>query len=186
MGRTPVLISLFVAAALAAPTTVGAADTRIVAPGTSAGGVDLSGLTVDEAAGKLAAELGPKIAAPVQVAVGKRTFALSSERAGVQFDPRTTAERAFYQGRNGVHDVPLAIAHSDPAVQGFVKEIDSHVGRPARSARVRIGIRRMVKVRGRSASASTSRGWPSGSGLPSTTRRRRARCRPSAAAPSRR
>jgi len=46
--------------------------------------------------------------------------------------------------------VPLAIAHSDPAVQGFVKEIDSHVGRPARSARVRIGIRRMVKVRGRS------------------------------------
>ena len=150
MGRTPVLISLFVAAALAAPTTVGAADTRIVAPGTSAGGVDLSGLTVDEAAGKLAAELGPKIAAPVQVAVGTRTFALSSERAGVQFDPRTTAERAFYQGRSGVHDVPLAIAHSDPAVQGFVREIDSHVGRPARSARVRIGIRRMVKVRGRS------------------------------------
>ena len=68
----------------------------------------------------------------------------------MQFDPRTTAERAFYQGRTGVHDVPLAIAHSDPAVQGFVKEIDSHVGRPARSARVRIGIRRMVKVRGRS------------------------------------
>ena len=150
MGRTPVVIALVAAAALAAPTTVGAADTRIVAPGTSAGGVDLSGLTVDEAAGKLAAELGPKIAAPVAVAVAGKQIAHSAQRAGVQFDPRTTAERAYYQGRTGVHDVPLAIGHSDDAVRAFVREVDQHVGRPARDARVRIGIRRMVKVRGRS------------------------------------
>ena len=101
MGRTPVLISLFVAAALAAPTTVGAADTRIVAPGTSAGGVDLSGLTVDEAAGKLAAELGPKIAAPVQVAVGSGRSrsrpsapACSSTRAPRPSAPSTRAAAA--------------------------------------------------------------------------------------------
>jgi hypothetical protein len=150
MGRTPAVIALLTAAALAAPTTVGAADPRIVPPGTSAGGVDLSGLTVDEAAGKLAAELGPKIAAPVAVTVAGRTFSLSASRAGVSFDPRTTAERAFYQGRTGVHDVPLAIEHSDDAVRGFVRDVDQRVGRRARNARVRIGLKRMVKVRGRS------------------------------------
>jgi hypothetical protein len=149
MGRKPFVIALVALAALAAPAVVGAADTRIIAPGTAAGGVDLSGLTVDEAAGKLAAELGPKIAVPVAVAVGGKKFALSSSRAGVTFDPRSTADRAFYQGRTGVHDVPLAIGHSDDAVRGFVRDVDHHAGRPARNARVRIGIRRMAKVRGR-------------------------------------
>src|SRR5919197_1015786 len=150
MGRMPAVIALLAAAALAAPTTVGAADPRIVAPGTSAGGVDLSGLTVDEAAGKLAAELGPKIAAPVAVTVAGRTSSLSASRAGVKFDPRTTAERAFYQGRTGVHDVPLAIEHSDEAVRGFVRDVDQRVGRPARNARVRIGLKRVAKLPGRS------------------------------------
>jgi hypothetical protein len=136
-------------AVLAAPGTVGAADTRVIAQGTSAGGVDLSGLTVDEAAGRLAADLGPKIAAPVTVSVGARHFALSPQRAEVKFDPRTTAERAYYQGRTGVHDVGLAIAHSDDAVRAFAAGVDRHVGRPARNARVRIAVKRMVKVRGR-------------------------------------
>jgi L,D-transpeptidase-like protein len=126
-----------------------AQDTRIIAAGTSAGGVDLSGLTVDEASGRLAAELGPKIATPVTVSVGAQQFSLSASGAGVQFDPRTTAERAYYQGRTGVHDVPLAIQHSDDAVRAFVAGVDRRVGRPARNARVRITVKRMIKVRGR-------------------------------------
>src|SRR6266511_4501209 len=140
MGRTPVVIGLVgaLALALAGPQAVGAADTRIVAAGTSAGGVDLSDLTVDEAAGRLDAELSPKIAAPVVVTVAGKAFSLAPSRADVRFDPRKTAERAYYQGRTGVHDVPLAIEHSDDAVRGFVRDVDRRVGRPARNARVRI------------------------------------------------
>src|SRR5262245_2846239 len=110
MGRTPFVISLVGALALAAPATVGAADTRVIAAGTSAGGVDLSNLTVDEAAGKLDAEIGAKNAVPVAVTVAGKHFELSTEQAGVKFDPRTTAERAFYQGRTGVTDVPLELS----------------------------------------------------------------------------
>src|SRR3954468_12438802 len=149
MGRTPLLIALVGAGALAAPAVVGAADARIVAPGTSAGGVDLSGLTGDEAAGKLDAELSPKVAVPVVVMVAGKPFSLSASQAGVKFDPRKTADRAYYQGRTGVHDVPLAIERSDDAVRSFVRDIDRRVGRPARNARVRITLKRMVRVRGR-------------------------------------
>jgi hypothetical protein len=147
--RHEAAVAAVATAVLALPTTVGAADTRVIAPGTSAGGVDLSGLSVDDASGRLAAELGPKIATPVTVAVGARRFSLSASRAGVQFDPRTTAERAYYQGRTGVHDVPLAIQHSDDAVHAFIAGVDRRVGRPARDARVRITVTRMIKVRGR-------------------------------------
>jgi L,D-transpeptidase catalytic domain/Putative peptidoglycan binding domain len=150
MGRTTVVIGLVGALALAVPGSVGAADTRIIASGTSAGGVDLSGLTVDEAAGRLDGELSPKIAAPVVVAVAGRSFSLAAARAGVKFDPRKTAERAYYQGRTGAGDVPLAIEHSDEAVRGFVRDVDHRVGRPARNARVRITLKRIVRVRGRS------------------------------------
>jgi L,D-transpeptidase catalytic domain len=150
MGRTPVVIGLVGALALVVPGSVGAADTRIIAPGTSAGGGDLSGLTVDEAAGRLDAELSPKIAVPVVVSVAGKPFSLTATRAQVKFDPRKTADRAYYQGRTGVHDVPLAIEHSDDAVRGFVKDVDRRVGRPARNARARITLKRIIRVRGRS------------------------------------
>src|SRR5436190_1887665 len=149
MGRTPLVIALAAAIALVAPAVAGGADPRVIAAGTSAGGVDLSGLTIDEAAGRLDAELAPKIAAPVVVTVAGRQFTLSPSDARVKFDPRMTAERAFYQGRTGVHDVPLAIEHSDDAVRAFVHDVDGRVGRPARNARVRITLERIVRVRAR-------------------------------------
>src|SRR3954451_3150827 len=147
MGRTPLVIALVGAVVLAAPAVAGGADARIIAAGTSAGGVVLSGLTIDEAAGRLDTEFAPKLATPVVVAVAGRQFSLASSRAQVKFDPRTTAERAFYQGRTGLHDVPLAIEHSDDAVRAFVHEVDGRVGHPARNARVRITLKRMVRVR---------------------------------------
>jgi hypothetical protein len=151
VGTKPFVIALgAVVLALAAPAVVGAADTRVIAPGTLAGGVDLSGMTVDEAAGRLEAELAPKLAVPVVVTVAGKQFSLTPTQAGVKFDPRATAERAYYQGRTGVHDVPLAIEHSDDAVRAFVKDLDRHAGRPARNARARITLKRIVRVRGRS------------------------------------
>src|SRR4051794_37119799 len=148
MGRKPAFIAIAsLVAALAVPAVAGGADTRLIAPGTTSGGVDLSNLTVDEASGRLDAEVAPKIAVPVTVSVGGKQFALDAQGGGVKFDPRQTAERAFYQGRTGVKDVPLAIEHSDDAVRGFVGTVDKKVGRPARDARVRITVRRMIRVR---------------------------------------
>src|SRR3954466_9254939 len=144
MAIKPAIAIGMLVAALAAPAVAGGADPRQISPGTTAGGVDLSNLTVDEAAGRLDAELAPKLAVPVVVSVGGKQFSLSAEQAGVKFDPRQTAERAFYQGRTGVKDVPLALEHSDDAVRGFVATVDKKIGRPARDARVRITVRRMV------------------------------------------
>src|SRR3954454_8196367 len=138
MGRMPLVIVLAAVVSSVAPAVAGGDDTRLIAAGTSAGGVDLSGLTHDEAAGRLDAELAPKIATPVVVTVAGRHFSLASSRAGVKFDPRMTAERAFYQGRQVVHGVQREVEHSPAADRAFLQGLDRRVRRPARNARVRI------------------------------------------------
>ena len=118
-----------------------------VAPGVSAGGVGLAGLTVDEAAARIDASFRGRLERNVAVEVAGRTMRLSAEGARLEFDHVRTAKRALYAGRSlpagQTIDVPLALEHSKGAVQRFAARVDRAVSRRARDARLVISVRRV-------------------------------------------
>jgi len=119
-----------------------------IAAGVSAGGVDLSGLTVDEAAARLNVTALPPLSADVVVSAGGRRFRLRAATARLALDATRTAKRALYV-RRGPRPaalpvaVPLAVRHARLVVASFARRVDRAVSRPARNASLRIGVRRM-------------------------------------------
>jgi predicted N-acetyltransferase YhbS len=91
----PLLLALCLAMIAAAPAGAQTNDeSAIIGPGTTAGGVDLSNLTITQAAAKLEQELAPRLLAPVTVRIGHRRFRIGGERARVKLDALRTARRA--------------------------------------------------------------------------------------------
>jgi lipoprotein-anchoring transpeptidase ErfK/SrfK len=127
---------------------------RIVA-GVSAAGVDLSGLTIDEAAQQLQTNYGSRLNEGVLVRVADIDFKLSAQAAKVSFDALKSAKRALYAGRAVVGvapapgasaagtDVPLAVEYSMKAVRRFAGRIDKRLSRAAVDARLKITLRRV-------------------------------------------
>src|SRR5439155_6717437 len=64
-----------------------------IAPGVSAGGVDLSNLTVEQATAKLTTELGPALAQDLLLGAAGRPFRLTMAEAKLHFDAAATAQR---------------------------------------------------------------------------------------------
>lgn len=124
-----------------------------VAESVGAGGVDLSLLTLDEAAAKLDRELGPRVALPVVVRVAGRRFTLDPSEAKLTFDARTTAKRALAAAAPSTapaaggtafgNEVALAIRHSRLAVRAFAARVAGRVARAPRNASLRIGLKRI-------------------------------------------
>ena len=114
--------------------------------GVSTAGVDLSGLTVDEAAQRLEA-LSPRLeAGSVTVKAADLTFKLKTADANVVFDTLTTAKRALYAGREAQGtpvEVPLAVTHSTAAVRRFAGRVDRRLTRAAIDSRAIITLRRV-------------------------------------------
>jgi lipoprotein-anchoring transpeptidase ErfK/SrfK len=148
------VVALLAAPAAAAPPLP---DERIAA-GVSAGGVDVSGLTIDEAAQRLDGAYGARLKEDIIAQVADLTFRLTAKGAKATFDPLRTAKRALYAGRAapppapapgaaapGV-DVPLAVSHDQRAVRRFAARLDRRLARPARDAQLRITLRRVRVV----------------------------------------
>lgn len=128
--------------------------------GVSAGGVDLSGLTVTEASARLHNALDLHLARPVALDVGGRTFRLRMQDAKFAFDATATAKVALAAappaapapaagGAPVGRVVPLVVGHSTTAVRAFVAEVAKGSLRQARSATLRIAVRHMVVRRSR-------------------------------------
>ncbi|MEJ7798839.1 MAG: L,D-transpeptidase family protein [Solirubrobacteraceae bacterium] len=119
-----------------------------IAPGVTAAGLDLSGLTVDEAAQRLES-LGPRLEdGSVTVVAADVRFRLRSSDAKVDFDEQLTARRALRAGGAAAGasvDTPLAITHGESAVRRFTGRIDKRLSRDARDSRAVITLRR-VKI----------------------------------------
>lgn len=156
----PIAAALVALAAAASPAGAQVEQQRIAA-GVRAGGVDLSGMTVEEAATALRTGLGAALERPIVVDVAGRLFRLSPAQARVRFDELRTAKRAYYasrelpatpQGTGGAAaglDVGTALTHSRLAVRAFAAEVDRAVYVAPRDARLRITVRRMVRRRSR-------------------------------------
>lgn len=120
--------------------------TERIASGISAAGVDLSGLTVDEAAARLEGTFGPRLATDVIAQAADVTFTLKATDATVTFDTQQSAKRALYAGRvagGAAKDVALVVGHDAAAVTKFVDGIDKRLSREARDARLVITLRKV-------------------------------------------
>ena len=118
---------------------------RIEAGGSSAG-VDLSGLTVREAAAKLDAELLPRLQGDFVLTTAGRHWPLTMKQAQLDLDSTRTAKRALYAKRpepGASVAVPPAISHSRAAVKAFVARVAAKVRNAPRDSRVRITLRRV-------------------------------------------
>lgn len=113
-----------------------------IAPGVTAGGIDVGGLTVLQAARKVKDTATPGLVAePFVLRVGGKAYTLTAQRARLKVNATKTAETALERGKRG--EVPIVIQHSDAAVRSFVRGIARKVYRAPRSATLRITLRRM-------------------------------------------
>jgi lipoprotein-anchoring transpeptidase ErfK/SrfK len=120
--------------------------TEPIAPGVTAAGVDLSGLTVDQAAQRLEALSDRLQRGSVLVEVADKQFKLRSSTAGVVFDPLTTAKRAVYAGRaaqGAPVEVALAVTHAQKTVQRFTDRVNRTIRRAPRDSRAIITLKRV-------------------------------------------
>jgi lipoprotein-anchoring transpeptidase ErfK/SrfK len=123
-----------------------------IAQGVFAGGVDLSGLTIQEATDRLV-PLGPALGRDILVSVAGKRFHLLPADAKLAFEADRTARRAYYAGRDtppaaGARlDVPLAVDFSLATVQSFVAKVGAAVHVAARDANVKITLRHIYRRR---------------------------------------
>ena len=122
-----------------------------IAEGITAAGIDIGGLTEEEAREKLTRELAYDIERPVKVKARGRTFTLKPEDAKIRTNVDAMVERAVERSRDGnvisrtmrqitggeVHeDIPVRITFSKPAVKALVKRVARKTEQPARDASV--------------------------------------------------
>ena len=125
--RRLIALSLLSTLLLAAPAS---AQLTHIRAGVSAGGVDLSGLTVPEAAAKLDAELGPRLAPDLLIGVAGRPLGPQDGRreAQARLDAHGQA-RALRQGRRRPPSRRRSATRA-LAVAAFVASVAKQVGKP--------------------------------------------------------
>ena len=125
-----------------------------IADGVSAGGVDVSGLTLAEAATKLRGTQATRVARDsVTVRAADLTWRLEASSASVRLLVPRTARRALLAGRRAAGrpvDVALAVTYSKDAVNDFTKRIDRRLRRKPRDARLKISLTSVDVVRHKS------------------------------------
>jgi len=124
----------------ATPAPAPAPAERRVKAGVTAGGTDVSGLTLAEAAARIETTHGPRLAASdLVLGVAGKPWTLALAKAKYDLDEVRTAKRALYAKVPG--EVPLAITFSRRATKAFVAEIARKVARAPRNASARITLR---------------------------------------------
>jgi lipoprotein-anchoring transpeptidase ErfK/SrfK len=126
-------------------------DDRI-AEGITVAGVDVGGMTTEEAREAVRDELGGSLKRPVRVRHGGERFVLSAKEARLRTDLDGMVDEAISRTRDGSmisrvyrnltggrvdEDVPLRLDYSERAVRKLVKEVETAVNRPPRDASVR-------------------------------------------------
>jgi lipoprotein-anchoring transpeptidase ErfK/SrfK len=143
----PLLVLLVAALAAAPPASAMAKDPTNVPAGVSAGGIDLSGATLDEARIRLETGIGGRVNQDLVLGAAGRPWTLKPADAKLQFDALTTAKRALRATQPG--EVPLKLSHSKLAVRAWVASIAAKVAKAPRDATVKITLRHIYREHGR-------------------------------------
>lgn len=130
-----------------------ASDT--IADGVTVGGVDVGGLSRDEAIARLDRQIGTPSRRPVKVRVAGQTKRLSADDARVQVDIEGAADRALAASRDGNfvgrgwrevtggrldEDLDAAVSVDDRSVAKFVRKVEDDVHRPAVDAELSLAV----------------------------------------------
>jgi L,D-transpeptidase-like protein/putative peptidoglycan binding protein len=146
MSRRPLALALALSAlglAIAAPAQ---GQVQRIKPGISAAGIDLSGLTVPEAAARLDQLLAPRYQGDMIVGAAGIPWKLPMAEAQLKLDSERTAKRALY-AKAGVTAVEPKITHSRGAVRAFVERIAARVRKPAKNAAIKITVKHIFRER---------------------------------------
>ena len=159
LGALVSLLALVAPAAAQGPAPAPAPEPEPrVQPGVSAGGVDLSNLTLAEATAKLDGELTTHLKRDLVFDAAGRTFRLTAVTGKFAFDADLTARRALKAGgapppqEGGAvvgTEVPLAFDHSSLATRKFAARVRDAISRAPRNATIRITLRRVRTKRSR-------------------------------------
>ena len=146
----PVLVALL--ALLIVFTVPATGQVRTIKPGISAAGVDLSGLTVEQAAALLDQTLAPRLQGDMVLGAAGVPWKLTMAEAQLRLDSVRTAKRALY-AKPGVTTVAPAITHSRAAVRAFVERVAARVRKAPRNANIKITVRHIFRERSRTGRA---------------------------------
>jgi lipoprotein-anchoring transpeptidase ErfK/SrfK len=152
MSRARVLFVLLAAVLVAAVPAVASAASRQqkdptnVPAGVTAGGVDLSGLTLADAQARLESAIGTKVGAPLVLGAAGKPWTLDPAKdAKLTFDALTTAKRAIRAKAPG--DVGLKLTHSRLSVRAWVAGVAAKVAKAPRNATVGITLTHIYRKR---------------------------------------
>jgi hypothetical protein len=146
MPRRPLALLVALSALPLALTVPATGQVQRIRPGISAAGIDLSGLTVPEAAARLDQLLAPRLQGDMFLGAAGVPWKLTMAEAKLKLDSTRTAKRALY-AKAGVTAVAPAITHSRVAVREFVERVAGRVRRAPRSAAIRITVRHIFRER---------------------------------------
>ena len=151
----PLALVLVVAGLGVASLAWAGTDTDKLAQGVSIGGIDVGGLTREEALVRLRERVGPQARRPVTLRVGERTFTLSAERAGVRLRLGDAVREAYHVSREGNaltrgwrkltggsvdRDLPAAISVDESAVRTFVGNVHARLARKPVDASIAMSV----------------------------------------------
>ena len=120
-----------------------------IAAGVSAGGIDVSNLTLPEATARLQESAGPALRRTVTVRVAGHTRRLAMRKISLSFDAERSARRAYQAGRAATPgvpvDVPLAVFFRRAPIREFAESLAKRARIAPRDAFVRITLKRVLK-----------------------------------------
>jgi lipoprotein-anchoring transpeptidase ErfK/SrfK len=154
-------IALIAAVALALITAVGmgalawadGSHAEQLPAGARVAGVDVGGLTREEALQRARSRITALIARPAHVQVGDRRYTISAAQASVRVDPRRAIQRAYATGREGsfvgrgwrvltgakvVSNIPVPVSVDRAAISRFVARIERKQARKAVDASLKM------------------------------------------------
>jgi len=123
----------------------------LIAEGVTVAGVDVGGMSTDEARALVRRELQEPLERPISVVRGRERFTLSAEDAGVKADVGGMVDEALQASRDGSifsrvarditggeedAQVSARVSYSTDAVEQLVDRIEGKLNRPARDAEV--------------------------------------------------
>ena len=152
MSRRCSALLLAVSALLLAFTVPATGQVQTIKPGISAGGVDLSGMTVPQAAAVLDQQLAPRLQGDMILGAAGVPWKFTMAEAQLKLDSTRTAKRALY-AKAGVTTVAPAIGHSRAAVRDFVTRVAARVRRAPRNAAIKITVRHIFREKSRTGRA---------------------------------
>jgi len=144
MSRRLLALLVALSALLLALIVPATGQAQTIKPGISAAGVDLSGLTVEQAATRLDQAYAPRLQGDMILGAAGIPWKLPMAEAQLKLDSVRTAKRALY-AKAGVTTVQPAITHSRTAVRGFVERVAARVRKNPKDAAIKITVRHIFR-----------------------------------------